>query len=327
MNNRPKILITQWMPEEGRNILKQYCDIEFCDSEKALNKQELIEKAQGKDGIIIFMTDTIDKEVIESCKSLRVISSFGKGYDNIDVEACHKNGVTVTINRQALTEDTADMAIGLALANARNILVGDKDVRSEAVRGWHPKRHLGRRFNHAALGIVGFGEIGEAIARRAKGFSMKTYYYDVKKDAVFDDAEKCENLKDMLAICDFVIIAANLNHSSYHLLNEENLRYIKDGAYIVNIARGSVVDEKAVEKLLNDKKISGYASDVFAYEDKMTVDCPNYISSGLLDEVEQTVFTPHLGTGTVEARRELSVSTAMGMIAALKGEAQEQQVN
>lgn len=327
MNSRPKILITQWMPEEGRDFLKQYCDIEFCDSEKALDKQELIKRAQGKDGLIIFMTDTIDREVVEKCKSLRVISSFGKGYDNIDVEACHENGVAVTINRQALTEDTADLAIGLALANSRNILIGDDDVRSEAVRGWHPKRHLGRRFNHATIGIVGFGEIGAAIAKRAKGFSMKTYYYDVKEDVTFDDAIRCKNLKDMFSICDFIFVTANLSVNSYHLLNEENLRYIKDGAYIVNVSRGSIVDEEAVEKLLSEKKISGYASDVFAYEDKMMEDCPDYISRGLLDKIEQTVFTPHLGTGTVEARRELSISTAMGLIAALKGEAKEQLVD
>lgn len=327
MNSRPKILITQWMPEEGRDFLKQYCDIEFCDSEKALDKQELIKRAQGKDGLIIFMTDTIDREVVEKCKSLRVISSFGKGYDNIDVEACHENGIAVTINRQALTEDTADLAIGLALANSRNILIGDDDVRSEAVRGWHPKRHLGRRFNHATIGIVGFGEIGAAIARRAKGFSMKTYYYDVKEDVTFDDAIRCKNLKDMLSICDFIFVTANLSVNSYHLLNEENLRYIKDGAYIVNVSRGSIVDEEAVEKLLSEKKISGYAADVFAYEDKMIEDCPDYISRGLLDKIEQTVFTPHLGTGTVEARRELSISTAMGLIAALKGEAKEQLVD
>lgn len=327
MNSRPKILITQWMPEEGRDFLKQYCDIEFCDSEKALDKQELIKRAQGKDGLIIFMTDTIDREVVEKCKSLRVISSFGKGYDNIDVEVCHENGIAVTINRQALTEDTADLAIGLALANSRNILIGDDDVRSEAVRGWHPKRHLGRRFNHATIGIVGFGEIGAAIAKRAKGFSMKTYYYDVKEDVTFDDAIRCKNLKDMFSICDFIFVTANLSVNSYHLLNEENLRYIKDGAYIVNVSRGSIVDEEAVEKLLSEKKISGYASDVFAYEDKMMEDCPDYISRGLLDKIEQTVFTPHLGTGTVEARRELSISTAMGLIAALKGEAKEQLVD
>ena len=327
MNSRPKILITQWMPEEGRDFLKQYCDIEFCDSEKALDKQELIKRAQGKDGLIIFMTDTIDREVVEKCKSLRVISSFGKGYDNIDVEVCHENGIAVTINRQALTEDTADLAIGLALANSRNILIGDDDVRSKAVRGWHPKRHLGRRFNHATIGIVGFGEIGAAIAKRAKGFSMKTYYYDVKEDVTFDDAIRCKNLKDMFSICDFIFVTANLSVNSYHLLNEENLRYIKDGAYIVNVSRGSIVDEEAVEKLLSEKKISGYASDVFAYEDKMMEDCPDYISRGLLDKIEQTVFTPHLGTGTIEARRELSISTAMGLIAALKGEAKEQLVD
>ena len=324
MDNRPQILITGWMPKEGRDILEKYCDLDFCNSENPLSKTELIQRAKNKDGVVIFMTDTIDKEVIQACNNLKVISSFGKGFDNIDVEECAKRGIAVTINKNSLTEDTADMAMGLALANARNILIGDSEVRKGTTRGWQPKKNLGRSFNHSNLGIIGYGEIGKAIAKRAKGFSMTTYYYDPTVESVSWGAHKCEKLEEMFSKCDFIMITANLNKNSYHLVNRDNISYMKQGAFVVNVARGSIVDEKAIEEALDANKISGYASDVFAFEDKLAKECPQYISSGLLEKTEKTVFTPHLGTGTVETRKELSISTAKGMLSVLKGEETEQ---
>lgn len=183
---------------------------------------------------------------------------------------------------------------------------------------------MGRSFNHSNLGIIGYGEIGKAIAKRAKGFSMTTYYYDPTVESVSWGAHKCEKLEEMFSKCDFIMITANLNKNSYHLVNRDNISYMKQGAFVVNVARGSIVDEKAIEEALDANKISGYASDVFAFEDKLAKECPQYISSGLLEKTEKTVFTPHLGTGTVETRKELSISTAKGMLSVLKGEETEQ---
>ena len=238
MDNRPQILITGWMPKEGRDILEKYCDLDFCNSEKPLSKTELIQRAKNKDGVVIFMTDTIDKEVIQACNNLKVISSFGKGFDNIDVEECAKRGIAVTINKNSLTEDTADMAMGLALANARNILIGDSEVRKGTTRGWQPKKNLGRSFNHSNLGIIGYGEIGKAIAKRAKGFSMTTYYYDPTVESVSWGAHKCEKLEEMFSKCDFIMINANLNKNSYHLVNSDNISYMKQGSIVVNVDIG-----------------------------------------------------------------------------------------
>ena len=153
---------------------------------------------------------------------------------------------------------------------------------------------------------------------------MTTYYYDPTVESVSWGAHKCEKLEEMFSKCDFIMITANLNKNSYHLVNRDNISYMKQGAFVVNVARGSIVDEKAREEALDANKISGYASDVFAFEDKLAKECPQYISSGLLEKTEKTVFTPHLGTGTVETRKELSISTAKGMLSVLKGEETEQ---
>lgn len=324
---KPKILITQWMPPEGIALLEDYCELEYCNIETPLSKKELIERGKDKDGLIIFMSDIIDREVIECCPKLRVISSFGKGYDNIDVDCCTSHGIAVTINKSSLTEDTADLAIALALANTRNILPGDNSLRDGVSRGWHPRRHLGRRFHHATLGLLGFGSIGAAIALRAKGFSMNICYYDPTITEAWPDVQRCEQLEEMLRQCDFLIITANLNPDSLHLINEENLRCIKKGASVINIARGSIVDEAAIAHALKTGLISGYAADVFAFEDRLIESHPDDIPAALLNNIEETILTPHLGTGTIEARIDLSISTATGLLAVLRGEPTAQQIN
>lgn len=175
---RPKVFISHWMPEAGVEIIKEYCDVDYYDETVPLKKEELIERTKDKDALVCFVPDYIDREVIKHCPNVRVISSFGKGYDNIDVKTCTDNNILVLINKQALTESTADLAIGLLLSMSRNILLGDKHVRSGEFTGWHAQNFLGKDFHHGKLGIIGFGEIGKAIAKRATGFDAEISYYE-----------------------------------------------------------------------------------------------------------------------------------------------------
>lgn len=318
MRQKPNVLVPGYMPEEGVELLRQHFNLTYYPVERPFSKKELIEKAAHKDGMVIYMTDQIDREVIEGCPDVKVISSFGKGYDNIDIEACRERGIRVTINPCSLTEDTADLAVGLALCCCRNILVSDQGVRAGMVRGWHPTRHLGRRFSGAKAGIVGFGQIGQAIALRLRGFGMETGYYDSKDPAVGDGLEdvRCfHSICQLLEESDFIFLAANLECDSRHLIDAQALAGVKRGAVLINVSRGSVVDEAAVAEALEDERLSGYASDVFAFEDKLDLQAPDYIPEKFIENRKKTVLTGHIGTGTKETRRELALSTARQMIA------------
>ncbi|MPM50787.1 Phosphonate dehydrogenase [bioreactor metagenome] len=319
--NRPKVFISNYMPASGLNAIKQYCDVDYNDGIN-LVKQEFINRAKEADALVIFMTDCIDAEVISKCPRLKVIASFGKGYDNIDVAECAKRNIVVTINPDNLTASTADLAIGLLLAACRNILISDQHIRCKDFDGWHPFNYLGTDFHHSTLGIIGFGAIGQAIARRAKGFDVKILYYDIeiKPEAEKSYAAEYVELPRLLAESDFVVLAVNLKSDSYHVLGANELNLLKKGSYLINVARGSLVDEQAVAVAIKDGILKGYAADVFEFEDRMFVNRPDYINDGLLTDIEKTVFTPHLGTGTIEARQILAVSTAKQLLAALRGE-------
>lgn len=320
--NRPKVFISHWMPNMGVEIIQQYCEIDYYDGTIPLSKEEFISRAKDADALVIFVPDVIDAEILDHCPRVKVISSFGRGYDNIDVEECTKRGILVTVNPNALTDSTADLAIGLLLAVSRNILLGDQHVRTGPFSGWHATNLLGRDFHHSRLGIIGMGLIGEAIAERAKGFGVEMWYTDVQS---FPEKEarlglRYTDLNHLLEVCDFVIVAVNLTEQTYHLIGEEQIKKMKTGSYLINISRGSTVDEAAVSQALQEGLLGGYAADVFEFEDPLTPHRPEFISEDLLSHPSKTVFTPHIGTGTIEAREQLAYSTAHQLLAALRGE-------
>ncbi|WP_067730603.1 NAD(P)-dependent oxidoreductase [Oceanobacillus damuensis] len=320
---RPKVFISHWMPEIGVNIIKEHCDVDYYDGTIPLEKKELIERAKDKDALVCFVPDIIDREVLEECSNLKVISSFGKGYDNIDIEACTDHNVLVLINKQALTESTADLAIGLLLSMSRKILLGDHHVRSGEFNGWHAKKYLGKDFHHSKLGIIGLGEIGQAIVKRAMGFDAEISYYDRHRVKDFEKEYTIHyesNLYELLRKNDFIIVAVNLNPGTYHLIGKDELDVINPNSILINISRGSAVDEEAIAESLQNGKLFGYASDVFEFEDSMNENKKNYINESLLLSKGKTVFTPHIGTGTIEAREQLAISTANQLVLALHGE-------
>lgn len=319
---RPKVFISQWMPAVGVKMLSEYCDVDYYAGTSPLAKEELISRAKTADAMVMFVCDTIDQDIIKECKNLRVISSFGKGYDNIDVQACTQHDILVTINPDSLTESTADFAMGLVLAAARNILPGDRYVREGMFTGWHPTNLLGRDFHHSRFGIVGFGVIGQAIAKRAKSFAVEMTYYDQHRYPFMEEKlgiKYVNDLDKLLAQNDFIMLVVNYTRDSHQMINKAALEKFKTGSVLVNICRGSVVDEQAVAEALESGKLRGYAADVFSFEDRLAPERPQYINSGLLSQAGNTVLTPHIGTGTIEARELLAISTAKQLLAALSG--------
>ncbi|MDR3592727.1 MAG: NAD(P)-dependent oxidoreductase [Negativicutes bacterium] len=318
---KPKVFISQFMPAQGVELIRQHCDVDYHDA-TALSRRDFLDRAREADGLVVFMTDSVDAAMIEECPKLKVIASFGKGFDNIDIGACHRRNIVVTVNIDELTHSTADMAIGLLLAVSRNILPSDRAIRKAEFRGWHPTHFLGNDFHHSRLGIFGLGAIGQAIARRARGFDVKVSYYDPvrkpdseeKLDLTFMDKDR------LLSENDFIILAVGLCAETIRLIGRQELAIIKPGSYLINIGRGSVVDESAVGEALRSGKLRGYAADVFAFEDALSPDKPGYIPDELLTVRDNTVFTSHLGTGTIEARNNLAVSTALQLVSALHGE-------
>lgn len=319
---KPKVFISQWMPQKGVELIKEYCEIDYHSDVNPLPKEQFIERAKKADALVMFVTDKIDAEIVSKCPKLRIISSFGKGYDNIDVKACSEKDILVIINRESLTNSTADLAIGLILSLCRNILPGDRHIRNREFKGWHPTNLLGRDFHHSKLGIIGLGLIGAAIARRAKGFDVEVSYYDIERKEKLEqdlDIKYCDNLNDLLSQNDFIVVACDLRSENHHLINANTMGYIKPGSYLINISRGSVVDERAVAEALKAGKLSGYAADVFEFEDIPRDTMTPYIQESLLMDLDRTVFTPHIGTGTKEAREQLAVSTAQQLLLALQG--------
>lgn len=326
---KPKVLVTHWMPSIGIERLKEVCEVEYNGNTEVLCKEELIQRAKHADAALIFVPDTIDREVAESCPNLHVISSFGRGFDNIDVDACSEQGIQVTVNPSALTDSTADLAIGLMLSLSRNIMTADSHVREGKFAGWHATHLLGRDFHHSRIGIIGMGNIGKAIARRAIGFDVEIVYTDVEplheKNQI--PGMNYVTLPELLAMSDYIVIATNLTKESYRLIGNAQLAQIKPGSFLINIARGSIVDEQAVAEALNTGRLAGYAADVFEFEDPMNPVRPKNIPRDLLVLADKTVFTPHLGTGTIEARERLAISSTDQLLTALRGEVPTGAVN
>src|SRR5581483_1536024 len=239
-------------PWAGIEGLRDHCDLDESGNLGPLPRAEFLARASRAEALIAFVSDYVDAEVIDGSPSLRVVASFGKGSDNIDVAACTRRGVLVTINPEALTESTADLALGLILAARRNIVTGDRHVRSGRFRGWHPRNLLGREFHGTDLGVVGFGAIGQAIARRALAFGVRVSYSDPVRrpevEARMGVAYRA--LEDLLPRSDTVVVAADLRPGNRHLIGREAIRRMKAGALLVNIGRGSLVDEAAVAEAL-----------------------------------------------------------------------------
>ncbi|RMG39610.1 MAG: D-glycerate dehydrogenase [Candidatus Dadabacteria bacterium] len=305
---KPKLFLTRELPEEGMKKLSGYFDMEYNSEDRVLSKQEIIAGISGKDALLCLLTDTIDREVIESNPNLKVISNYAVGYNNIDVKAATELGIPVCNTPGVLTETTADLAWALIMAAARRITEGDRFVRAGKFKGWGPLMLLGGDVFGKTLGIVGMGRIGLATARRAKGFGMRILYTNrsVSREAEEELRAKKVELSELLSEADIVSIHVPLTEETRHLIGEKELAAMKPSAILVNTARGPVVDESALVEALRSNRIRAAGLDVYENEPE--------VHPGLF-ELENVVLLPHLGSATIETRTKMALMAAENAIA------------
>ncbi|NLJ39540.1 MAG: D-glycerate dehydrogenase [Candidatus Atribacteria bacterium] len=319
---KPQIFVTRQIPQEGLEILKDYCQVEVSEYDGVIPRSLLLKRVKDTDGLLVLLTDKIDKEVISAAgKRLRVISNYAVGYNNIDIGEATKKGIMVTNTPGVLTETTADLAWALLMSIARRIVEGDKFVRAGKFRGWEPMLLLGTDIYEATLGLIGFGRIGQAMARRAKGFNLKVLYYD--KNPVSPIIEKelgvsRTGFDEILRKSDFISIHVPLNEETFHLIGQKELSIMKKESYLINTARGPIVDEKALVKALKDGVIRGAALDVFENEPEIEQE---------LMSLDNIVMVPHIGSASYQTRTKMAIIAAKNILSALKGERPEFLVN
>ena len=317
---KPKVLVTRNIPRDGLKELFEKCQVDYHDSNELLSTEELFERVKEIDGLLCVGIRT-DDELMNHAQRLKVISNYGVGYDNIDVEAATRRKIIVTNTPDVVTEATAELTFSLILAVTRRIAEADRILRSKVPFRWGPMQLVGFELVGKTLGIIGFGRIGQAVARRAKAFGMNVIYYQrTPRDKSVDSSESCyyRPLEALLKESDIVSIHVHLTKDTHHLIGEEQFSMMKKGSYIINTARGPVVDEEALVKALKSGILAGAGLDVFEKEP--------HIHPELL-ELDNTVLTPHIGTSTIDTRIAMAKMTAENLIAVLEGKRPANVVN
>ncbi len=308
---RPQVLLTHRLPQPGIELLEKHVDLSINPLDVPMSRQDMIMGIKDKDGLICLLNDKVDAEVIDAAKHLKIIANYAVGYNNIDVQAATKRKIPVTNTPGVLTETTADLTFALILSAARRIVEADRYLREGKFKGWAPMLMLGDDVYHKTLGIIGFGRIGRAVAQRAKGFHMKIIYYEpvrLSHDIEKEYSAEYRSLDDLLKESDFMTIHTLLVESTHHLISGKEFSLMKKTAYIINTARGPIVDEKALVKALKERMIAGCALDVFEKEpevEKELIAMPN------------TVLTPHIGSASIETRTKMAMMVAENIITVL----------
>jgi lactate dehydrogenase-like 2-hydroxyacid dehydrogenase len=298
LTTKPVVIVTRRIPAAVEKHAGEMFDVRLNPSDRPLTTAQLIEAIQSADGLLPTVTDKITAEVLGATgRRARIVANYGVGYNNIDVGAAKQNNVVVTNTPDVLTDDTADLAIGLLLMTARRLGEGERVVRSGTWTGWRPTHHLGTKVSGKTLGILGLGRIGRAVAKRARdGFGMRVIYFDPPVpigEAKALGAEPRASIEEVLRESDFVSLHAPATPETRHMINAKTLALMPSHAILINTARGDVVDESALAEALAAKRIAGAGLDVFENEPTVT---PALLA---LDNV---VVLPHLGSATTETR-------------------------
>ena len=306
------ILISRGLSPEALTLIPKDVSVDLNGHELPLRRQDLLTRLRGKQGLICQITDTIDDEVLAT-PGLRVVSNVAVGYNNIDVEAAKRRGVTITNTPDVLTETTADFAWALLMAAARRVVEADRYARSGQWKSWKWDLLWGMDVYGKTLGVLGFGRIGRAVARRALGFGMRVLYHDTVRSA--PDVERALNAtfvdKDtLLRESDFVSLHVLLSAETRHLIDERALRSMKKTAVLVNAARGPIVDEAALARALREKWIAAAGLDVFEEEPKIHAD---------LLSLENVVMAPHIASASFDTRVAMSTLAVKNCLAVLDG--------
>ena len=300
---RPKILATRPLFDAARQILQEKCEVEYWPQEERISREELFHRIKDKQGLVCLLTERVDDALLRGATKLRIVANVAVGFDNIDVPACTKGRVAVTNTPGVLDESTADFAWALMMAVARRMGEGEALARSGNWKGWDLDQLVGTDVWGKTLGLVGFGRIGRAMARRASGFKMKVIYADVQRAS--EDVEKELNAEyrdfnTLLAESDFVSLHVPLLPETQGLLEAAKFYRMKPTAFLINTSRGSVVDEAALVYALESKKIAGAALDVYENEP--------FIHPGL--KRPNVVLTPHIASASLETRTKMACIAA-----------------
>jgi phosphonate dehydrogenase len=290
---KPRVIVTQRPFPETIELLTPHADVIVGPP------------AREADALMVFMPDSLDEAFLRTCPNLKIVAAALKGCDNFDIDACTRLGIWFTIVPDLLTEPTAELALALMLGLARNVLAGDRLIRRGEYQGWRPILY-GTGLAGATVGIVGYGAVGQALARMLQGFSCR----------ILHD----EPLEALLPASDFVLPLVPLTKETFHMFDRAALQRMKPGSYLINVSRGSVVDENAVADALESGHLAGYAADTFEMEDWARPDRPRRIPERLLRLTDRTLFTPHLGSAVASARRDIERAAANNILEALRGE-------
>ncbi|HQS81388.1 MAG TPA: phosphonate dehydrogenase [Thiobacillus sp.] len=326
---KPKVILTHRVHPEVIELLAEHCEVIPNPTHETLARDEILRRAKDAEAIMTFMPDRVDEAFLRACPRLRVVGCALKGYDNYDVEACTRHGVWITNVPDLLTIPTAELTIGLLIGLTRNVLAGDRFVRSGQFNGWRPALY-GSGLTGKTLGIIGMGAVGQAIAQRLIGYEMRVLYTDpvaLPKEKEEQWSLDRVELSALLAASDFVVPMVPYRDETLHMIDSSALARMKTGAYLINTCRGSVVDEQAVVEALASGRLAGYAADVFEMEEWARPHRPHVIPQALLDDSERTLFTPHIGSAVDAVRIEIELEAARNILQALRGEIPQGAIN
>ena len=298
---KPKVIITRRLQDRVEKRMRELFNVNLSDAQYPISRQELLSSVKEADILVPTIGDKIDASILSAASSnLKLIANYGAGYDHIDIKTALQRGIIVTNTPSVLTTDTADMTMALILAIPRKLREGHEEMQSGNWKGWSPSAMIGMRITGKKLGILGMGRIGQAIAKRAKAFDLDINYHNRRR--LHQNIEEglsaryWENLEEMLSTIDILVVSASLNPSSLYLLNAKCLGKMKRTAYLVNISRGEIIDQKALVRQLKDGQLGGAGLDVYDSEEIIGSD---------FKSLKNVFLLPHMGSSTLEGRIEM----------------------
>jgi glyoxylate reductase len=308
--SKPKVFVARGLPEKGLRLVREFCEADVWPLDLPPTRGELLSHVRFVDGLLSLLTDQVDAELMDASPRLRVISNCAVGVDNVDVAAATARKIPVGNTPDVLTDATADIAFALLLAAARRIVEGNRYVREGRWTTWNLQLLLGADLVGATLGIIGFGRIGKAVAKRAEGFDMHVVYHDPLSAP--DYGARATSLEGLLQDSDFITLHVPLTAETHHMMNAQTLGVMKPNAVLINTSRGAVVDHRALYEALTTGRILAAGLDVTEPE-------PLNADSPLLG-LDNCIILPHLGSASLRTREQMAILAANNLIAGLKGE-------
>ena len=308
-----KVFISGQIPSAAKELLLRHFEVSSHEGKNLLSPEEIKRQMEGAEALLCLLSDQISKEIIESNPNLKIIANYGAGFNNIDVSFATERKIPVTNTPAVSTNATADMTWSLILGIARRMVEGDKLTRAGGFTGWAPLFHLGTEVTGKTLGIFGMGNIGQAVAKRAKGFDMKIIYHSRSRKSPLLEKElglEYVSFQELLKRSDFLTLHSSYSPELHHLIGESELREMKKSAFLINAARGAMINEKVLAEALKTGVIAGAGLDVYEFEPQVTEE---------LVSLDNVILAPHLGNATIETREAMAQIAAQNIIEVLEG--------